>query len=81
MKWSIRKYERLSSSYERVARKKGYKAQCVYNDFSKCFYFMLEKGDSFVFNSLWRGLKYVTEEECMNGCELYIDMAAKGMNL
>lgn len=77
MKWSKKKLQRFSCSYSKTARKKGYKAEIIYNDVYKHFYFMLEKED-YVFNSLWENMNYKTESECMTGCEKYIDLLVNG---
>ena len=76
MKFGNKITERWSLSYKRTGRKKGYKAEVTYNSFYNRFYFMLEKED-YIFNSLWKNMEYVTEQECIDTCEKYIDDLVK----
>ena len=77
MKFGKKITERCSSSYRRTGRKKGYKAEVIYNSVYNRFYFVLEK-ESYTFNSLWKNMKYVAEQECIDACEKYIDDLVKG---
>lgn len=67
----------LGLSYRRTGRKKGYKAEVIYNSVYNRFYFILKK-DSYTFNSLWENMEYTTGQECMDACEKYIDDLVKG---
>jgi hypothetical protein len=77
MKWSKPKRDRYSQSYRINARKNGYKAEVVYNDYYEVFYYLTEK-DNVSYNSMWDRLSYKTEEECRIACEKWIDEKVKG---
>ena len=61
-----------TSSYRRNGRKKGYKAQIIYNSIYRIYYFRCDK-DGKTYNSCWDKLEFATEEECMIACEKWID--------
>lgn len=71
MKLGGKRQERWSKDWEKHGRKNGYLAIICYNNFYNIFYFMLHKGD-YVFNSMWKDMKYSTEQECLEECEKYI---------
>lgn len=77
MKLGNKKSERWSQDWRKVGRKKGYVAEICYNSHYGTFFFILTK-DGNVFNSLWKEMKYASEEECLAACEKYIDELSKG---
>lgn len=73
MTWSKKKSVPFSyGSYEKTARKNGYKAAVIYNNYHKHFYFTLFK-DGCTYNSLWDNEEFKTEEDCMKVCEGWIN--------
>ena len=77
MKLSRPKYYPFSSSYTRTGRKNGYKVEINYNSLNKIYYFLLEKGEEYAFNSCWENARYSTEEDCIVGAEKYIEALTK----
>lgn len=72
MKWSSKKYEPFSLCYRVTGRKRGWKAEVIFSEWTKTYHFLCEKGDR-VFNSLWKEMKYKTEEACRIACEKWIE--------
>ena len=76
MKWSKpKRITPFSQTTVRTGRKNGYIAKIYHKeDFSgkerDYFYFLTNKNDK-AYNSLWDGLSYETETECMKACEAY----------
>lgn len=77
VKWSKRKYDPWSTSYEITAKRKNIYASVVYNDFYDHFYFILHRGTKNNFNSLWEYKPFQTETACIAACESEIERKAK----
>ena len=71
MKWGKPIEEKYTTSYRITAKKKGYKAEVIYNSYYGIYYFHVEK-DGKAYNSCWDRLEFKTENECRIACEEWI---------
>ena len=77
MKWSKEHEDRFTTSYTKTGRKNKYQCELNYNSYYNIYYFTIRK-DNYFFNSYCSNMKYRTEEECAEFCEMKVNELTKG---
>lgn len=71
--------ERFSNSKLYRGKYKKFECRISYSSNLDCWYYCIDSKDErdIIYNSLWNEIEFKTQEDCIKGCQAYIDEIIK----